>query len=374
MVGEPTSSRAVLRRSIMEELEMPFFERFGTTSSMTGTPTVSSFQDSALIEEDGYWNGAWLYMVGGSAAGDVRQILAFTSDSDTIFPSRELSGIPAAGDTYEIHNIFNAFKIHGAINRAIKEAESAFWKTVTSEELIIQEDRLAYDLSGLATAPWFIREIEIERVTSLKGEADSSTNTTLVDAASDFSNVAVGWLISIYDGTGRGQLRTVLSVSGTEITVSAVWTTNPDTTSKFTVWDPNDQDIKWYQVFAASFDTSEYPSTLYLTQKYPALHGMRIRLKYLALPGELSADADTTVVPEGYLIPKIASILYGRKMADNRSDRQKNQALASQYWEMAEQYLKGHAWIVPSTTIWLEEDITGGIPTLDTANPLGWGE
>lgn len=374
MVGEPTSSRTALRRSIMEELEMPFFERFGTTSSMTGTPSVSSFQDSALVEEDGYWNGAWLYLTGGSAQGDVREIKAFVSDENRLFPSRELSGIPAAGDTYEIHNIFNAFKIHGAINRAIKEAETAFWKTVTSEELIIQEDRLAYDLSGLAVAPWFIREIEIERVASLKGEVDSSTNNTLVDAASDFSNVVAGDLVSIYDGTGRGQLRIVLSVSGTTITISAVWTTNPDTTSKYAVWNPNDQDVEWYQVFAASFDTFEHPSTLYLTQKYPALHGMRIRLKYLALPGELSADADTTVVPDGYIIPKVASILYGRKIGDNRSDRQKNQALASQYWEMAEEYKRSNAWIVPSTTIWLEEDVTGEISTLDSANPLGWGE
>ena len=185
-------------------------------------------------------------------------------------------------------------------------------------------------MSGLATAPWFIREIEIERASSLKGIADSSTNDTLVDAVSDFSNVAAGWLISIYDGTGRGQLRTILSVSGTTITISENWTTNPDTTSKFAVWDPNDQDVKWYQLFAASFNTSEYPSTLYLTQKYPALHGMRIRLKYLALPGELSADDDTTVVPGAYIIPKVASILYGRRMSDSRVDRQKNQTLASQ--------------------------------------------
>ena len=372
MVGEPTSTRTTIRQKIARELRMPFARRFNSSSVLTGTPTALILQDSRLIEEDGDWEGAWVYITSGSAIGDVREIRAFMADEDKAHIDYPLTETPAAGDSYEIHSVFNAYEIHDAINEAIGEGWPSFWDAITSEELVIQDDTLTYDLSELDTAPWIIRELWVEQVLNvIRGTVASSTNTTVTITDSTLTDVQAGWFISIYDNTGKGQLRTIVSVSGDEITV-ATWTTNPDTTSFYAIWDPADEKRDWYRIFAAHFDTREFPSKLYLTRRYPALNGMRIRILYLAQPAELSADTDTTLLPNRYIISKALSILQGRMIQDNRADRQKAREVAAKYWEEAEQYKTMKAWSLPPITIWQEDDITGNIPNTDPPDPLGW--
>lgn len=66
------------------------------------------------------------------------------------------------------------------------------------------------------------------------GTASSSSSTTLVDSAASFASSVVGASVYIYEGTGKGQRRTITARTSTQLTVAA-WTTNPDTTSKYVV-------------------------------------------------------------------------------------------------------------------------------------------
>ena len=67
-----------------------------------------------------------------------------------------------------------------------------------------------------------------------KGTVSSSTSTTLVDSSKTFVAAMVGASVYIYEGTGKGQRRTILSASSHTLGVAA-WTTNPDTTSKYVI-------------------------------------------------------------------------------------------------------------------------------------------
>jgi len=75
----------------------------------------------------------------------------------------------------------------------------------------------------------------------VRGTASESSNNTVTktgiegEGDSNFTSAMVGAPIYIYEGTGKGQRRTISSITTTVATVSANWTTNPDTTSKYIV-------------------------------------------------------------------------------------------------------------------------------------------
>jgi len=68
----------------------------------------------------------------------------------------------------------------------------------------------------------------------IKGVCTSSSSTTIVDSGASFTSAVVGSSVYIYEGTGKGQRRTITSQTSTQLTVSS-WTTTPDTTSKYVV-------------------------------------------------------------------------------------------------------------------------------------------
>ena len=66
------------------------------------------------------------------------------------------------------------------------------------------------------------------------GTVTGSGSTTLTDSGASFAAAVVGASVYIYEGTGKGQRRTITARTSTQLTVAA-WTTNPDTTSKYVV-------------------------------------------------------------------------------------------------------------------------------------------
>ena len=71
---------------------------------------------------------------------------------------------------------------------------------------------------------------------TVRGTATASASTTLTDSAATFPTDAVGSTIAIVRGTGKGQIRRISTRnSGTQVTVSAAWTTNPSTDSVYVV-------------------------------------------------------------------------------------------------------------------------------------------
>ena len=371
---KPTTTRAELRRMIMREVGTPFFRRF--PSARTGATidvTRTQITDVAFVQENDYWKEMWFYVVDGANAGAVRLITDFTLSNRTLLLEYPLDATFTTSDSYEIHSRFNAFEVHDAINQAIKVGFPAFFSTVGDDTLVMQEDTLTYDLSSLVVRPHTVHKVWVEQnstprlFTAVAGTANSVTAPSGVS----LTDVTAAWRVSIYDGTGRGQLRSVVSVAGQVITVSPNWTITPNTTSKMCLWNPTEETSQWYRMMAVRFDAQEYPTRMYFSRTYPKSYGMRIRLQYIAQPPDLTADASTTVIPREYVVDKALATMYASRADDNRADRQRYQMLADQKEQKAELFARKNSYRLDSQTLWLEEDrAEPGNQSSD--NPVAW--
>ena len=209
-----------------------------------------------------------------------------------------------------------------AINRSHRHSWRLFPDVVISEALVVTDDTLRYGLlASDMTTPDVARpgvaevlQVWIENsLNALTGQV-TSTNASIAtfnDTESSFDsdlNVDSDWLISIYDGECRGQLRQLNSIDTDGlITVDTGWDSDgvglntPTTDSKFKIWDPtSDSPEDWTRITNVRYDQPEDPDFMYLTQFYPAYMGMRIRLSYLAQTTDFDTDADITRTPLEY--------------------------------------------------------------------------
>ena len=177
-MARPTNTRAGLRQAIAKELQMRFARRWpvGKTGAASTGPIVL---DTQLTQEIGYWKNAWLFVPG---TGDQALITSFVSSDGFTLEYTPGTAI-ASTDTYELLDVWNASEIHDAINRAIQEAFPAFFDIVTDETLVVQEDKIQYDLSSLTTAPFQIDNVYIEQsATIMRGTAAGGVATYLTTA------------------------------------------------------------------------------------------------------------------------------------------------------------------------------------------------
>lgn len=90
--------------------------------------------------------------------------------------------------------------------------------------------------------------------------SDSSKSWTVDEWNSDASLVG-GYMVHIYSGTGSGQCRTITDNTATQLTVSPDWSTTPDATSL-------------YRIFENTHETETFDgdgTDSYFTQWYPLL-------------------------------------------------------------------------------------------------------
>lgn len=372
-----SNSRSTLRRKIARILNMKFFKSFENYSTCSTASTVSKVVDTNLTQQDDEWKNMYFYIAGDSNAtsnvGAVRRITSFDAAGDALFLEYDLPAAPTAATQYEIHNIFSTFEIHQAINQAIAEAFPAFFDIISDESIVIREDTTDYSLSSLTYAPWIISSVWLEQPDeSMTGTATAGAVDYITDDNANFTGVDTNWKISIYDGTGAGQLRSVGSLTGTtRVNPSVAFATAPDTTSKYRVWNPLEQSQKWYRVFAFHTDAGEYPSILYLTKKYPSIYGARIRLVYATQPIELTSETSTTVVPEEYVICRAVEMLAASRVANSRTDRDKWAVMEQMYRQRAETYRQRNSFHMP-TTIQQEYDFSNP-SSLQNEDWLDWG-
>lgn len=365
-MAEPTTTLATLRRAIAKELGMPFAKRYKNGYLTSDSGDTSTLVDSDLTQKDKFWNGAWVYRI---ASQEVSQVTNFDQRANQLSLEVPITSLNATD--YEIHNLWNAYEIHEAINQAIRDSRRVFSETITDETLIVEEDKLAYSLTGLARVPFLIHKVWIEQPSTIKrGTVVSSTLASVtLENSGVTSDVNSDWKISIYYGTGAGQVRDIGSVNGAQLIVND-WVTQPDSTSKYALWNPEDQLYDWYPWPALRYDSmKEFPDLLYFSRRPIDFYGLRIRLEYSAYPLELSAETDTTIIPQSYIVPAAVSKLHGRKIGDTKVDRDLHFAESKRYADMAQ------AWLIQNAPHRPDNDILSqhsGQFQPDTMNPLNW--
>lgn len=70
---------------------------------------------------------------------------------------------------------------------------------------------------------------------TVRGTVTSASFQSLSDSGAVFSSEFLGFPVSIVDGKGKGQQRSIIAVSSTKLTVSQPWLIKPDTTSVYQV-------------------------------------------------------------------------------------------------------------------------------------------
>lgn len=366
-MSEPTTTRKVLRRAIATELGMPFFRRFSAGELTTDTgSTVSKIVDAGLTQRDGFWNNSWFYAV---VAGEQSLTRSFQANDNSLILETPLTNAPAdTGDTYELHALWPPSDIHAAINQAIQESGKIFSETVVDATLVLEENQLEYSLTSLTKTPFVLNKVWLEQAGTIATGTATAGGATSITVQSVPSDIDTGWKISIYAGTGSGQIRAYVSNAGNVITVAA-WTTNPDSTSKYAIWDASQEIYDWQPMHAVYTDSKEFPDVLRFRYPMPQFYGMRIKLEYQALPSELSSDTDTTIVPKKYVMDKAIAILHGQKLNDTKADRDLHYAEFQRYNASADAYLARTAPHMPDTQI---QTVDQARYTAASDDPLLW--
>jgi len=367
-MAEPTSTRAALRQEIARRLNMAFALRIGASSTATDGGTNELIDTNRLRQSDDFWNGSWLYIVNDTSGTDndgaVRLISDFVSSTRSIAVVEPFSAAVANTDEYEIHSPWNALQMHDAINDAIDDAFPEFFNTVIDETIIHLEDTMAYDLPT-TFSPYYVTKIWIEEVSDkFRGTASSGSSTTLVDAGQSWDNDKWnGMQVAIYDGTGKGQFATITDTTSNNTLTVAAWlgtgTTSPSTDSKYVIKDTPTEQYSWRRIPAMRFDQAYWPTKMYLTSRYTTAYGRAFRIQYIAKPGSITTESDTTIVPSGFVTAKAQAILHGMRVADSRSDQDRHRYM-HQFWESrAEAYKLQNKWRMPKGTLWMEADAAG---------------
>lgn len=103
----------------------------------------------------------------------------------------------------------------------------------------------ALDFDTLSAAVTALKGMREKGNYKLEGTVDSAGDTTLVDADGGFgvADAYVDHYVRIVYGPGVGQYRKIASHTDTTLTISVAWTTNPEGTSKYEVFQHLDEKI-----------------------------------------------------------------------------------------------------------------------------------
>lgn len=193
----------------------------GTTTTLTTNLTLARSLAGYQIE-----------ITGGPSAGDLRTIKYNTVGANGVITvtSAFTSAITAAS-TYRLltprYFVINAgtlaagsFKVYDfALNTWTNATQTGLPATIGTDGKLVATP--SYGDNGL--------DINFATGTATAGAATTLTNSAKSWTANQWANFQV----HIVSGTGAGQIRTIASNTGTVLTVSAAWTTNPDATSVY---------------------------------------------------------------------------------------------------------------------------------------------
>ena len=150
------TSLKTLRQEIGRDLRECFV---GTVASAGASNIICT----ALIDPDespSLYDRAWVKIVDGEAAGDVRRVRAtqdsvqgYTPDTGMLQLSAPLSDTAVAGDEFEVHGTIDPDELDRTINDGLERCSY-----LTEEELFVVAGQTEYDLSEFA---WLTRQGQV---------------------------------------------------------------------------------------------------------------------------------------------------------------------------------------------------------------------
>jgi hypothetical protein len=207
----------------------------GTTvaaSSLTATAgTTTTITTNQTLARD--LRGYSVYFVGGTNAGKTKTIASNTIGTNAVitFDSAEAVAFDATSQ-YRLKT--PVFYVLGAGTLAAGSFRKYDFATNTWTTLAITGLAATIGTDGrlISTPAWIDNGFKsFATGTATAGGASTLTNSAKAWATNQWTN----YQIRMSGGTGAGQIRTVASNTGTVITVSAAWTTQPDATSTYSI-------------------------------------------------------------------------------------------------------------------------------------------
>jgi hypothetical protein len=207
----------------------------GTTvaaSSLTATAgTTTTITTNQTLARD--LRGYSVYFVGGTNTGKTKTIASNTIGTNAVitFDSAEAVAFDATSQ-YRLKT--PVFYVLGAGTLAAGSFRKYDFATNTWTTLAITGLAATIGTDGrmISTPAWIDNGFKsFATGTATAGGASTLTNSAKAWATNQWTN----YQIRISGGTGAGQIRTVASNTGTVITVSAAWTTQPDATSTYSI-------------------------------------------------------------------------------------------------------------------------------------------
>jgi hypothetical protein len=351
-MAEPTSTRRTLRRAIAHAEHLQFFLKYGDADelALVTDSTTTSLHCTSLVQANDFWNNGWAYVLstGGTTGTNYeRKITDFTSSGDNLTLEYALASAPNNGQKIEIYDLYSPSNIHAKINEAIDRAARFFPDTVLDSTLVLEEDKLRYSLTGLTKRVHKLLRVQLgltnnSQVGVVDSVSTSGANTLIVDSSLFGTNDQYnGYKIIFYDGTASGQVGTIddtVAATGHVVVTTADFTVAPVAGDKFRVLDESYQTTDFKDIAFRYVDSPEYPDTLYIEGNFPQYYGYKLYLSYSSLPGALTTDASTTIVPSGIIIARARALLHEDFMNNNRADTQRHRDLAAYFHAQADAY------------------------------------
>jgi hypothetical protein len=202
----------------------------GPSGTATGGSTTALNTALTLARD---LRGYSVHITGGPGAGDTRVIASNTTGANGIItPTVAFSAAITASSTYRLLTprwyVLNAGTLAAGSFRYYDFALNT-WTTLANTGL---PATWSTDGKMIATPSW----VDLDYRSHATGTATAGASTTLTNSAKAWaSNQWANSQVRIVSGTGAGQIRTIASNTGTALTVSAAWATNPDATSVYSI-------------------------------------------------------------------------------------------------------------------------------------------
>lgn len=203
----------------------------GPNGTATGGSTTTLITNLSLARS---LAGYKIHITAGPGAGDIRTIKYNTIGANGVITvDSAFSAAITAASTYRLLTprwyVLNAGTVAANIFKVYDFATNT-WTGLATANL---PATIATDGKLVATPSY----TDHGNATSFAtGTATAGAATTLTNSAKAWTaNQWTNYQVRITGGTGAGQIRTIASNTGTILTVSAAWTTNPDATSTYAI-------------------------------------------------------------------------------------------------------------------------------------------